>query len=685
MASAPASTEPTSDLFAGDLPSPPKPPRTRLLLIALAVAVGLVLLVTGLVYALVRDRLDTINQATAQRLSALADGKAEVLGTWIDGLTQLGHRLTRSELVQLFTSELALDDSSAALQDALAAQMPYMKQVLADFTRQHDLIAAYITDTEGRWLLGTIGADQITRRDDLSMTFGHRDVTHSVGPISITGGAQIIEIILPIEGPQPTSDEAFGLVGALFYRVEANAALVKVLGDSGAALDGEKTFLLAPTSEGVGLIEATDKGSLSLIERTLSVEPGMEIGYGSDQDIDAVPRQVQGVAVPRLPWTLIQTAASDRVFQPLNRFIVTALIIAACLSAALIAAAIAFVSRQENQHQAAIVEQYRRFVGRLKRQQKLLASITDTVREMITVKSREGHYLFANPAFAAVQGRGQERLVGAHDRDLFEPDISARIEQADREAMRIGATLSDDEDLTIGGRTRHLESSRVPLRNEDDKITGIVCVSRDVTQLVEQRRRQDALRRQLVQALVHSIELRDPYLVGHSERVRTQALRIADHLNLGEEERTTIDLAAALSQIGKSFIAKELLEKPDRHTEDEQREMQRHIEHATRILDGIDFDLPVAKALASMHERPDGSGYPMGLSGKKVGMVSRILGVADVYCARMEPRSYRARAEPAEIIKVLREHPERYDPTVVDALMATALAVPSHEERAAAE
>ena len=79
---------------------------------------------------------------------------------------------------------------------------------------------------------------------------------------------------------------------------------------------------------------------------------------------------------------------------------------------------------------------------------------------------------------------------------------------------------------------------------------------------------------------------------------------------------------------------REILAKPGRHTEAEQALMRGHVGHAQRVLEGAGLDLPVAEALAQMHERLDGTGYPNGLAGGAIGRVGRVLAVADVYCAR---------------------------------------------------
>lgn len=172
----------------------------------------------------------------------------------------------------------------------------------------------------------------------------------------------------------------------------------------------------------------------------------------------------------------------------------------------------------------------------------------------------------------------------------------------------------------------------------------------------------------MVTALVRAIELRDPYLAGHSRRVAEFSVAVGKQLGCGEEELATLELAANLSQIGKLAIRKDLLTKPARLTSAEVQEMEAHVKHAVDFLQGIDFELPVVETITQMHERLDGEGYPNGLKGEQISLTGRILGACDVFCARLEPRSYRAGLAPDAVLDILAENMARYDPKVIDAL-----------------
>ena len=184
---------------------------------------------------------------------------------------------------------------------------------------------------------------------------------------------------------------------------------------------------------------------------------------------------------------------------------------------------------------------------------------------------------------------------------------------------------------------------------------------------------------QIATTLVRAIELRDPYLAGHSRRVAGFSHEVALRMGAGAEEIRTIEIAAQLSQIGKLKVPRSILNKPERHNEAEMQEMRRHIDYATDILKDVDFDLPVYEAVAQMHERLDGGGYPKGLKGADIRLTARILGVCDVFCARVEPRAYRAVISPDHALEILGQNPERYDPKVVEVLREVVSSVPGEK------
>jgi HD-GYP domain-containing protein (c-di-GMP phosphodiesterase class II) len=239
---------------------------------------------------------------------------------------------------------------------------------------------------------------------------------------------------------------------------------------------------------------------------------------------------------------------------------------------------------------------------------------------------------------------------------------------SDRRALDGVRVVAEPAELELGGRTRRLSTSRVPVCDEAGRTTGLVAVMRDETELVEQRARHDRLIRATVDALIRAIELRDTFLVGHTRRLQRYVALVGRGLGLDDRDLATLDLAACLSQVGKIFVPQAILTKAGQLDEPELRIMRRHVEHALEVIGPIDFDLPIGEAIGQMYEHLDGSGYPKGLPGEQIGPLARILGVVDVFCALTETRAYRDQLSAGKALTYLAENPQRYDAKVVAAL-----------------
>jgi HD-GYP domain-containing protein (c-di-GMP phosphodiesterase class II) len=183
---------------------------------------------------------------------------------------------------------------------------------------------------------------------------------------------------------------------------------------------------------------------------------------------------------------------------------------------------------------------------------------------------------------------------------------------------------------------------------------------------------------QTIDALVRAIEEADPFLGGHSRIMGGVASLMTRQLRLAERDTATIEAAANLSQIGKMFVPREILLKPGALTPEEKQEMERHVEYARNVLKDIEFDLPVVDAIYQMHERPDGTGYPRGLSGDELSMHARVLGVANAFAAMARPRSYRPAIPVDDVIGIMEKQSGSYDPDVVAALKQV-MATPAGE------
>ena len=144
-----------------------------------------------------------------------------------------------------------------------------------------------------------------------------------------------------------------------------------------------------------------------------------------------------------------------------------------------------------------------------------------------------------------------------------------------------------------------------------------------------------------VKVLAGTIEAKDPYTRGHSDRVGRMSMRIAAYLGFREERLESLAFGALLHDIGKIGIRDEVLQKPGALSLEEYRHIQEHSLIGVKILDGIEFFKDKILMIRNHHEHFDGSGYPDGLIGETIPLEARIIAVSDVFDAMTSLRPHR--------------------------------------------
>ncbi len=209
----------------------------------------------------------------------------------------------------------------------------------------------------------------------------------------------------------------------------------------------------------------------------------------------------------------------------------------------------------------------------------------------------------------------------------------------------------------------------------NNKNIGIFQIFRDITneKLHEENMKEDLVQTRksmgrVVDAMVSTAEVRDPYTVGHQQRVSNIARAIAKEMNLGKDEIDAIRMSGNMHDLGKVNIPAEILSKPGKLSSIEFDLIKMHPTIAYQILKKIEFPWYIADIVHQHHERMDGSGYPQGLKGNKILLSSRILSVADVVESISSHRPYRpALGIKKALEEIISKRKTKYDPDVVDA------------------
>ncbi len=173
-----------------------------------------------------------------------------------------------------------------------------------------------------------------------------------------------------------------------------------------------------------------------------------------------------------------------------------------------------------------------------------------------------------------------------------------------------------------------------------------------------------------LRALARSIDAKDPYTAGHSDRVTEIALQIGRELGLDSEQMKFLRYAGIMHDIGKIGIRDAILGKKGRLTDEEFELVRQHPVIGENIIEPIDFLQPVRPLVLHHHEWIDGSGYPAGLSGDQIPLGARILAAADTFDAVTSERPYQKAVSEEEAIGILKRLScKQLDPDVCDALI----------------
>ncbi len=154
--------------------------------------------------------------------------------------------------------------------------------------------------------------------------------------------------------------------------------------------------------------------------------------------------------------------------------------------------------------------------------------------------------------------------------------------------------------------------------------------------------------------LIQKIKDLDDITYAHAHNVTLIAHSIGRWLELEAEDLKNLSLAALLIDIGKIQIPQSLLNKKGELTKEEWQQLQGHAILSYELIKDYDFiDPSIKKAVLLHHEKIDGSGYPMGISGDEIPLFAKIIAIADIYSALTSKRPYRSKRTPFEAIKIL--------------------------------
>jgi putative nucleotidyltransferase with HDIG domain len=271
-----------------------------------------------------------------------------------------------------------------------------------------------------------------------------------------------------------------------------------------------------------------------------------------------------------------------------------------------------------------------------------------------------------------------------HVSHLFE--VYAPIEDAKHHAIGAYEIYADPRALTqlIGSRRTMLwmavaavfvalwaalallvRGASMTLRRQNAKLRARTLRLAESNRLLE----ESAL--EAVESLNATVDAKDQYTAGHSQRVQRIAVALGKELGLEHDRLDVLRFAGLFHDIGKIGVPDAILTKPDRLTELEFEVVKRHPEDGARIVGRLHRLRDAVPAILHHHERWDGNGYPHGLRADAIPLEAAIVGLADALDAMTTDRPYStARTLDDATEEILRNRGTQFAPAVVDAFMA---------------
>ena len=222
---------------------------------------------------------------------------------------------------------------------------------------------------------------------------------------------------------------------------------------------------------------------------------------------------------------------------------------------------------------------------------------------------------------------------------------------------------------------RYEEKTKVQLIKEmqkmREKVAGLEEVKLECNQVDRKLKQTYKKLQKFIEGTAYIImkvvETRDPYSIGHQQRVSKLATAIAQEMKLPQDKIEGIRIASLVHDIGKVNLPTEIISKPNKLIEVEFNLIKNYPKTGYDILKKVDFPWPIAEIVFQHQEKIDGSGYPRGLKGDEICIEAKILGVANVVEAMSSYKSYRPALSIDEALAEISKNKNiLFDPEVVD-------------------
>jgi PAS domain S-box-containing protein len=379
----------------------------------------------------------------------------------------------------------------------------------------------------------------------------------------------------------------------------------------------------------------------------------------------ATGRRIEGT-----PWVLIHKidsaeamADSDaRLYRLLGIFILAALVIFVGIIAAW--------RHGSSIKSEKVALRYKNLFNRFKSQEHLLRLVSDNQPDAMFLVDSENRYCYANNRAAKNAGTTNHDVVGKSMSAILGPVKSNLYRELNAKSLSMGAVVSRVQHFdNIVLQTKHIPLDSIPNIIAEEETPGVLVIEQDITELVQEREKQERTLEQLINSLVALVDRHDPYAAHHSSRVSKLAKGIAEEMGLDNLMIETSEVAGRLMNVGKILLPAELLAKKDGLNQQERQNIHDSIYASAEFLKDITFEGPIVETIQQCLEHWDGTG-PKGMKGEEIIIPARIVAVANAFVAMTSPRAYREEIAREDVLQgLLNDVGKKYQRSVVGALI----------------
>jgi len=611
------------------------------------------------------------------RLALLAEIRATAVEDWIVVRKTQLHKLANNASLKLFLSEH--ENKSESNRAILNAQQAHVRNLLRasaerfGFAEDNIKINNLNLNNRSEYGLAILGAQQQLIMATKGFAKNIDKNKQVIQQVYNTAEAQIIDLYAG-EKQQPVYGYVIPVfkiqdvklsrpVGAIMLLLNPQKNLYKILQNKQSVTKTDESILvkrvgpslvyISPVQGEFNLFHQLPDNNNQLAASFAFHNPG---GFSKMYDYRGKLVLVTGRKINNSPWALVQKISADEALSESNehqKFLFTSFI----LFVLMVAAAFIAIWRHSTSMRLQLLSLT------LERRTALLDAVTNNIQENIILLDKDRRVEFINLSFANVLSVDADEIKSKKINSVLGKETSERLmacAQEQNHARVISLNLEGVE------RIYHVTANTLVAGEHQN---DILFVLHDISELKAEQEKREQLGKGIIGTLVKAVDLHDPHCANHSGRTRDVAMAIGREMQLTEIQLEALEMASLLANIGKLFVAKEILTKMQALSEEESAALKKHIGYAVDILSELTFNGPVVDIISQKSERLDGSGYPNGLEGDDIMLEARILAVADAFVAMASARAYREGRKVNEVIDTLLAQSEsKYDRHVVAAL-----------------